>query len=189
MAEDDAVPNTGRTKSVAWIARYSQILTVLLAQAIFVVACVSLFLMLTRNEQRDDMNAAGIVVMVAGGLLPLLVSVVYMFLMVKVKYRRALEAYQASDDSPSLPIRTDQPLTKPLETLLLAFTSATHKSQAFFFTSATINLVLVYFDENWLHLFLAFLSAFSIVWLMPTVGRLARFIQHALDRKRGVKAA
>ena len=75
MAEDDAVPNTGRTKSVAWIARYSQILTVLLAQAIFVVACVSLFLMLTRNEQRDDMNAAGIVVMVAGGLLPLLVSV------------------------------------------------------------------------------------------------------------------
>lgn len=189
MAEDDAVPSTGRTKSVAWIARYSQILTVLLAQAIFVVACVSLFLMLTGNEQREDINAAGTVVMVAGGLLPLLVSVVYMFLMVKVKFRRALDAYQTSDDSPTLPIRTDQPLTKPLETLLLAFTSATHKSQAFFFTSATINLVLVYFDESWLHLFIAFLSAFSIIWMMPTVGRLARFIQNALDMKRGMKAA
>ncbi len=189
MAEDDVVPSTGRTKSVAWIARYSQILTVLLAQAIFVVACISLFLMLTGNEQREDMNAAGTVVLVAGGLLPLLVSVVYMFLMVKVKFRRALDAYQASDDSPTLPIRTDQPLTKPLETLLLAFTSATHKSQAFFFTSATINLVLVYFDESWLHLFLAFLSAFSIIWMMPTVGRLARFIQNALDMKRGMKAA
>ncbi len=189
MAEDDSVPSMGRTKSVAWIARYSQILTVLLAQAIFVVACISLFLMLTGNEQREDMNAAGTVVLVAGGLLPLLVSVVYMFLMVKVKYRRALDAYQASDDSPTLPIRTDQPLTKPLETLLLAFTSATHKSQAFFFTTATINLVLVYFDESWLHLFLAFLSAFSIIWLMPTVGRLARFIQNALDMKRALKAA
>jgi len=189
MAEDDAVPSTRRTKSVAWIARYSQILTVLLAQAILVVACVSLFLMLTGNEQREDINAAGTVVMVAGGLLPLLVSVVYMFLMVKVKFRRALDAYQTSDDSPTLPIRTDQPLTKPLETLLLAFTSATHKSQAFFFTSATINLVLVYFDESWLHLFLAFLSAFSIIWMMPTVGRLARFIQNALDMKRGMKAA
>lgn len=189
MAEDDAVPSTGRTKSVAWIARYSQILTFLLAQAIFVVACVSLFLMLTGNEQREDINAAGTVVMVAGGLLPLLVSVVYMFLMVKVKFRRALDAYQTSDDSPTLPIRTDQPLTKPLETLLLAFTSATHKSQAFFFTSATINLVLVYFDESWLHLFIAFLSAFSIIWMMPTVGRLARFIQNALDMKRGMKAA
>ncbi len=189
MAEDDVVPSTGRTKSVAWIARYSQILTVLLAQAIFVVACVSLFLMLTGNEQREDINAAGTVVMVAGGLLPLLVSVVYMFLMVKVKFRRALDVYQTSDDSPTLPIRTDQPLTKPLETLLLAFTSATHKSQAFFFTSATINLVLVYFDESWLHLFLAFLSAFSIIWMMPTVGRLARFIQNALDMKRGMKAA
>lgn len=189
MAEDDAVPSTGRTKSVAWIARYSQILTVLLAQAIFVVACVSLFLMLTGNEQREDINAAGTVVMVAGGLLPLLVSVVYMFLMVKVKFRRALDAYQTSDDSPTLPIRTDQPLTKPLETLLLAFTSATHKSQAFFFTSATINLVLVYFDESWLHLFIAFLSAFSIIWMIPTVGRLARFIQNALDMKRGMKAA
>ena len=189
MAEDDAVPSMGRTKSVAWIARYSQILTVLLAQAIFVVACISLFLMLTGNEQREDMNAAGTVVLVAGGLLPLLVSVVYMFLMVKVKFRRALDAYQASDDSPTLPIRTDQPLTKPLETLLLAFTSATHKSQAFFFTSATINLVLVYFDESWLHLFIAFLSAFSIIWMMPTVGRLARFIQNALDMKRGMKAA
>ncbi len=189
MAEDDSVPSMGRTKSVAWIARYSQILTVLLAQAIFVVACISLFLMLTGNEQREDMNAAGTVVLVAGGLLPLLVSVVYMFLMVKVKFRRALDAYQASDDSPTLPIRTDQPLTKPLETLLLAFTSATHKSQAFFFTTATINLVLVYFDESWLHLFLAFLSAFSIIWLMPTVGRLARFIQNALDMKRALKAA
>tara|TARA_Y100000385_G_C12852173_1_gene533597 strand:+ start:195 stop:770 length:576 start_codon:yes stop_codon:yes gene_type:complete len=189
MAEDDAVPSMGRTKSVAWIARYSQILTVLLAQAIFVVACISLFLMLTGNEQREDMNAAGTVVLVAGGLLPLLVSVVYMFLMVKVKFRRALDAYQTSDDSPTLPIRTDQPLTKPLETLLLAFTSATHKSQAFFFTSATINLVLVYFDESWLHLFIAFLSAFSIIWMMPTVGRLARFIQNALDMKRGMKAA
>lgn len=189
MAEDDAVPSTRRTKSVAWIARYSQILTVLLAQAILVVACVSLFLMLTGNEQREDINAAGTVVMVAGGLLPLLVSVVYMFLMVKVKFRRALDAYQTSDDSPTLPIRTDQPLTKPLETLLLAFTSATHKSQVFFFTSATINLVLVYFDESWLHLFLAFLSAFSIIWMMPTVGRLARFIQNALDMKRGMKAA
>ena len=189
MAEDDSVPSMGRTKSVAWIARYSQILTVLLAQAIFVVACISLFLMLTGNEQREDMNAAGTVVLVAGGLLPLLVSVVYMFLMVKVKFRRALDAYQTSDDSPTLPIRTDQPLTKPLETLLLAFTSATHKSQAFFFTSATINLVLVYFDESWLHLFLAFLSAFSIIWMMPTVGRLARFIQNALDMKRGMKAA
>ncbi len=189
MAEDDVVPSTGRTKSVAWIARYSQILTVLLAQAIFVVACISLFLMLTGNEQREDMNAAGTVVLVAGGLLPLLVSVVYMFLMVKVKFRRALDVYQTSDDSPTLPIRTDQPLTKPLETLLLAFTSATHKSQAFFFTSATINLVLVYFDESWLHLFLAFLSAFSIIWMMPTVGRLARFIQNALDMKRGMKAA
>ncbi|MGI9445951.1 MAG: hypothetical protein ACR2N1_26025 [Rubripirellula sp.] len=189
MAEDDAVPSTGRTKSVAWIARYSQILTFLLAQAIFVVACVSLFLMLTGNEQREDINAAGTVVMVAGGLLPLLVSVVYMFLMVKVKFRRALDAYQTSDDSPTLPIRTDQPLTKPLETLLLAFTSATHKSQAFFFTSATINLVLVYFDESWLHLFIAFLSAFSIIWMIPTVGRLARFIQNALDMKRGMKAA
>lgn len=90
---------------------------------------------------------------------------------------------------PTLPIRTDQPLTKPLETLLLAFTSATHKSQAFFFTSATINLVLVYFDESWLHLFIAFLSAFSIIWMIPTVGRLARFIQNALDMKRGMKAA
>ena len=189
MAEDDAVPSTRRTKSVAWIARYSQILTVLLAQAIFVVACVSLFLMLTGKEQREDMSAAGTVVMVAGGLLPLLVAVVYMFLMVKVKFRRALDAYQTSDDSPTLPIRTDQPLTKPLETLLLAFTSATHKSQAFFFTSATINLVLVYFDESWPHLFLAFLSAFSIIWLMPTVGRLARFIQKALDMKRGMMAA
>jgi hypothetical protein len=189
MTEDDAAPNTGRTRSVAWLARYSQILTVLLAQAIFVVACVSLFLMLADNEQREAINASGTAAMVAGGLLPLLVSVIYMFLTVKVKFRKALDAYQASNDSPTLPIRTDQPLTEPLETLLLAFTSATHKSQAFFFTTATINLVLVYFDESWMHLFLAFLSAFAIVWLMPTVGRLARFIQSALDMKRGAKAA
>ena len=188
MPEDDAELTTVRTKSLVWIARYSQILTVLLVQAIFVVACVTLFLMLTGEGQRENVNVAGVVVMVAGGLLPLLVSVVYMFMMVKVRFRRTLEAYQLSDDSPSLPIRTDQPLTGPLETLLLAFTAATHKCQVFFFTSATINLVLVYFDENWLHLVFAFLSAFSIVWLMPTVGRLARFVQSALDMKRAAAA-
>ena len=189
MAEDDAVPHTGRTKSLAWIARYSQILTVLLVQAIFVVASVSLFGMLTGDEQRSDVDTAGAVVMVVGGVLPLLMSVFYMFLMVKVKFRSALDAYEASDDSPVLPICTDQPLSKPMETLLLAFTSATHRSQAFFFTTASINLALVYFDESWVHLFLAFLSAFSIVWLVPTVGRLARFIQNALDRKKGRKPA
>ncbi len=189
MAEDDAVPNTGRTKSLVWIARYSQILTVLLAQAIFVVACVSLFVMLTGDEQRADMNTADAAVMVAGGFLPLLVSVFYMLLMVKVKFQRALDAYEMSHDSPVLPICTDQPLTKPLETLLLAFTSATHKSQTLFFTTATINLVLVYFDESWVHLFVAFLSAFSIIWMVPTVGRLARFVQNALDRKKGMKPA
>ncbi len=189
MAEDDAVPKTGRTKSLVWIARYSQILTVLLVQAIFVVACVSLFVMLTGDEQRAGMNTAGAMVMVVGGVLPLVVSVVYMFLMVKVKFPAALDAYETSDDSPVLPICTDQPLTKPLETLLLAFTSATHKTQAFFFTTATINLVLVYFDESWVHLFLAFLSAFSIIWLVPTVGRLARFIQNGLDKQKAMKPA
>ena len=189
MVDDRPMPNAGRTKSVAWIARYSQILTGLLAQSIFVVACVTLFLMLTDKSQQDDVNGSGTAVMVAGGFLPLLVSVIYMFLAVKVKFRRALDAYQASDDSPSLPICTDQPLTKPLETLLLAFTAAIHKSQAFFFTSATINLVLVFFDESWLHLLFAFLCAFSIVWLVPTVGRLARFIQNALDMQRDVNAA
>lgn len=185
MPEDDATLNNVPTKSLVWIARYSQILTVLLIQAVFVVACVSLFLMLMGDEQREAMNAANIVVMVAGGFLPLVVSVLYMFMMVKVRFPRILEAYHLTPDSPALPIRTDQPLTKPLETLLLAFTSATHKAQTFFFTTATINLVLVYFDESWLHLVFAFLSAFSIGWLMPTVGRLARFIQSGLDTKQG----
>ena len=184
MAEDDAVPKKGRTKSLVWFARYSQILTFLLVQSIFVIACVSLFLMLVGDEQQAKINTAGVVVMVLGGILPLLVSVFCMFLMVKVKFRRALDAYETSDDSPTLPICTDQPLTKPLEKLLLAFTSETHKSQVFFFTTATINLVLVYFDKSWVHLFLAFLSVFSIIWLVPTVGRLARFIQNALDRKQ-----
>ena len=184
MAEDDAVPEKGRTKSLVWFARYSQILTFLLVQSIFVIACVSLFLMLVGDEQQAKINTAGVVVMVLGGILPLLVSVFCMFLMVKVKFRRALDAYETSDDSPALPICTDQPLTKPLEKLLSAFTSETHKSQVFFFTTATINLVLVYFDKSWVHLFLAFLSVFSIIWLVPTVGRLARFIQNALDRKQ-----
>ena len=184
MAEDDAVPKKGRTKSLVWFARYSQILTFLLVQSIFVIACVSLFLMLTGDEQQEEINTAGVAVMVLGGFLPLLVSVFCMFLMVKVKFRRALDAYETSDDSPALPICTDQPLTKPLEKLLLAFTSETHKSQVFFFTTATINLALVYFDKSWVHLFLAFLSVFSIIWLVPTVGRLARFIQNALDRKQ-----
>ncbi|MCH1441752.1 MAG: hypothetical protein L7W43_18960 [Rubripirellula sp.] len=189
MVEDSRIPNAKRTKSVAWLARYSQILTGLLAQAIFVVACVTLFLMLTDDDQRNKMTPGGTVVMVAGGLLTMIVSVIYMFVTVKVKFSRALDTYLASDDAPSLPIRTDQPLTKPLETLLLTFTAATHKSQAFFFTSATINLVLVFFDESWLHLFFAFLCAFSIIWLMPSVGRLARFIQNALDMKRASEAA
>ena len=77
--------------------------------------------MLTDNEQREAINASGTAAMVAGGLLPLLVSVIYMCLTVKVKFRKALDAYQASNDSPTLPIRTDQPLTEPLETLFVSF--------------------------------------------------------------------
>jgi hypothetical protein len=183
MADEDAEQNAVPRKSVTWITRYGQILTVLLVQAIFVVACISLFLMLSGMGQLEDMNATETMVMLAGGFLPLVVSVISMFMMVKVKFRKAIEVYQVSGDSPSLPILTDQPLSEPLEKLLFAFTAATHKCQAFFFTSATINLVLVYFDESWLHLVLAFLSVFAIVWLTPTIGRLARFIQNALDRK------
>ena len=156
MPEGNAEQVVVRGKTVIWIARYSQILTFLLAQAISVVACVSLFLMLTGDRQLEEVEVSETVVMVGCGFLSLVISVIYMLVIVRVKFLKALQLYQDSDDSPALPIRIDQPLSQPLETLLRAFTSATHRSQAFFFTSATINLILVYFDESWLHLFLAF---------------------------------
>ena len=184
MAEDEPEQNNSRRKTVVWIARYSQILTFLFAQAVSVVACVSLFLMLAGGGPLEEADATEMIVMVAVGFFLLVQSVVYMIVMVRVTFLRALQLYQSSDDDPVLPIRIDQPLSGPLETLLLSFTSATHKTQAFFFTTATINLILIYFDESWFHLFLAFLSVFSIVWLTPTVGRLARFIQRALDIKQ-----
>ena len=189
MAEDEREQSESRRKNVVWIARYSQILTFLFAQAISVVACVSLFLLLRGGGPWEEADATEMIAMVAVGLLLLVLSVIYMIVMVRVTFPRALQRYQNSDDAPVLPILVDQPLSGPLECLLLSFTSATHKTQAFFFTSATINLILIYFDENWFHLFLAFMSVFSIIWLTPTVGRLARFIQRALDMSQQTHAS
>jgi hypothetical protein len=189
MAKDEAESSESRRKTVVWIARYSQILTFLFAQAISVVACISLFLLLSGGGPLQEADATEMIVMVAVGFLLLVSSVIYMVVMVRVTFLRALQRYQCSDDAPVLPIRVDQPLSGPLESLLLSFTSATHKTQAFFFTSATINLSLIYFDESWFHLFLAFMSVFSIVWLTPTVGRLARFVQRGLDMKQQTQAS
>ena len=100
MAEGNAEQVVVRGKTVIWIARYSQILTFLLAQAISVVACVSLFLMLTGDRQLEEMEVSETVVMVGCGFLSLVISVIYMLVIVRVKFLKALQLYQDSDDSP-----------------------------------------------------------------------------------------
>ena len=69
MPEGNAEQVVVRGKTVIWIARYSQILTFLLAQAISVVACVSLFLMLAGDRQLEEVEVSETVVMVGCGCL------------------------------------------------------------------------------------------------------------------------
>ena len=189
MTETEPEVLPARGKTLIWIARYSQILTFLFAQAVSVVACITLFLMLSGDKPEKQADPTEVIAMVGVGFLLLMLSVIYMVLVVRLTLPKALQTYSHSGDNPILPIRTDESLSKPLESLLLAFISATHKMQALFFASATINLILIYFDESWFHLFLAFMSVFSIVWLTPTVGRLARFVQRGLDLHREPEAS
>ena len=52
MTETEPEVLPARGKTLIWIARYSQILTFLFAQAVSVVACITLFLMLSGDKQR-----------------------------------------------------------------------------------------------------------------------------------------
>lgn len=185
MGSVDSEQAVATGKTVGWIARYGQILTFLFAQATAAVACGCLFLMLRVNDQlAAHTTPAETALMLAGGCLTLVIAVVYRVLAVPARKRRAMEAYDASGDQPVLPIHTDRPLSGPLEALLIASTAATHKSQVFFVTSACINLTLMYLDESWIHLSLAFVSILVVIWQTPTVGRLAKIIQQALGRER-----
>ena len=185
--ESDQGIATGKTP--VWIARYGQVLTFLFAQATAAVACGCLFLMMRGNGPAEQENLAETAVMLAGGCLTLGVAVVYRVLSVPARRRRALDLYDATGDQPALPIHTDRPLSGPLEALLIASTAATYKSQAFFVTSACINLILMYLDGSWGHLPLAFVSIILVVWQAPTVGRLAALIQEALGPERTARQA
>ena len=176
-------------KTAVWIARYGQVLTFLLAQVTAVVACVCLFLMLSGQDQAKQGEIIKIAVMLVGGCLAITIAIVYRIVAVPANRSKAIEAYGVSGDQPALPIHTDRPLSGPLEVLLLASTAATHKSQVFFGTSACINLILMYLDESWVHLPLAFASVLFVVWQTPTVGRLANLIKEALGQQQITREA
>ncbi len=151
-----------------------------LISGVFTIAGVLLFLMPQRDTERPllQMDFESMTFLAVGGFV-FVGSTVATFLVRSAMKRQSSQMLRDANESLPQPLKSDSPLPESAQRFLGAVATYTLIGQALMEGPAIVNLVLMFLDENYLHLIPVALGVIGIVLQIPTAGRLQSAIETA----------